>query len=78
MIEELEALGASESPSVEDAATEAAARLVDDLLLEHLGSRGTWIADVGRGHLLWSGGGSTKVLLVGHVDTVWPFGTTAR
>jgi glutamate carboxypeptidase len=78
VIEELEALVACESPSADDAATEAAARLVDDLLLDQLGSRGTWIADGGRGHLLWSGGGTTKVLLVGHVDTVWPFGTTAR
>ncbi len=78
MIEQLEALVACESPSADDAATEAAARLVDDLFLEHLGSRGTWIANGGRGHLLWSGGGATKVLLVGHVDTVWPFGTTAR
>ncbi|MCA1711975.1 MAG: M20 family metallopeptidase [Actinobacteria bacterium] len=78
MIEELEALVAVESPSADDAATEAAARLVDDLFLQHLGSRGTWIADGRRGHLLWSGGGDTRVVLVGHVDTVWPFGTTAR
>lgn len=78
MIDELAALVAEESPSADDAATEAAARLVDDLFLQHLGSRGSWIADGGRGHLLWSGGGETRVLLVGHVDTVWPFGTTAR
>ena len=78
MIDELEALVAVESPSADDAATEAAARLVDDMLLRHLGSRGTWIAENGRGHLLWSGGGETRVVLVGHVDTVWPFGTTDR
>jgi glutamate carboxypeptidase len=78
LIEELAALVAVESPSADDAATEAAARLVDDLLLQHLGSRGAWIAEGGRGHLLWSGGGETRVVLVGHVDTVWPFGTTAR
>lgn len=78
MIDELEALVRVESPSADDAATEAAARLVDDLFLEHLGSRGTWLADGTRGHLLWTGGGPTKVLLLGHVDTVWPFGTTAR
>ena len=78
MIDELEALVLVESPSADDAATEAAARVVDDLLLEHLGSRGTWLAEGTRGHLLWSGGGPTRVLLVGHVDTVWPFGTTAR
>ena len=78
MIEELEALVLVESPSADDAATESAARLVDDLFLTHLGSRGTWIADGPRGHLLWSGGGPVEVLLLGHVDTVWPTGTTAR
>lgn len=78
MLEELEALVAIESPSDDDAATERAARLVDDLLLAHLGSRGTWLAEGGRGHLLWSGGGEVEVLLVGHVDTVWPVGTLAR
>lgn len=78
MIEELEALVLAESPSADDAATEAAARLVDDLFLEHLGTRGAWIADGARGHLLWSGGGPVEVLLIGHVDTVWPSGTTSR
>ena len=78
MLEELEALVEVESPSADEAATERAARLVDDLLLAHLGSRGRWLADGGRGHLLWSGGGPVSVLLLGHVDTVWPTGTTAR
>jgi len=78
VIDELEALVAVESPSADDAATEACARLVDDLFLEHLGTRGSWLAEGTRGHLLWSGGGPTTVLLLGHVDTVWPFGTTSR
>lgn len=78
MIDQLEALVRVESPSSDAAATCEAARLLDDLLLEQLGSRGTWIADGPRGHLLWSGGGPTRVLLLGHVDTVWPLGTTAR
>lgn len=78
MIHELEALVRVESPSADDDATAEAARLVDDLFLEHLGSRGTWLADGPRGHLLWSGGGPLRVLLLGHVDTVWPLGTTAR
>jgi glutamate carboxypeptidase len=78
MLAELEALVRVESPSADDAATEQAARLVDDLLLAHLGSRATWLAEGGRGHLLWSGGGPVSVLLVGHVDTVWPTGTVAR
>ena len=78
MIEELEALVLVESPTSDAAATEQAGRLLDDLFLEHLGSRGEWLAEDGRGHLLWSGGGPVEVLLVGHVDTVWPLGTTAR
>jgi glutamate carboxypeptidase len=32
----------------------------------------------GRQHLVWRFGGGTRVLLVGHFDTVWPMGTLAR
>jgi glutamate carboxypeptidase len=32
----------------------------------------------GRTHLLLRGGGPPRVLLLGHVDTVWPMGTLAR
>jgi glutamate carboxypeptidase len=77
MLDELESLVAVESPSASDAATRAAADALDALLLTHLGTRGTWIG-ADRGHLLWSGGGTPRVLLLGHVDTVWPLGTTAR
>lgn len=77
MLNELEALVAVESPSASDLATRAAADALDDLLLDHLGSRATWIGGQ-RGHLLWSGRGQTRVLLLGHVDTVWPLGTVAR
>lgn len=78
MIEELEALVSAESPSADADATEAALRLVDDLLERHLGRRGTWRGCDGRAHLVWSGGGDARVVLVGHVDTVWPLGTTGR
>ena len=77
MIDALAALVEVESPSASDVATRAAADALDDLLLERLGSRGTWIGG-DRGHLLWSGGGRPQVLLLGHVDTVWPAGTLAR
>lgn len=77
MLDELEALVAVESPSDSDVATRAAADALDELLMDRLGSRATWIGEQ-RGHLLWSGGGQTRVLLLGHVDTVWPLGTTAR
>lgn len=77
MLDELAALVAVESPSSSETATRAAADVLDDLLLARTGSRGRWVGD-GRGHLLWSGGGPPRVLLLGHVDTVWPSGTTAR
>jgi glutamate carboxypeptidase len=77
MLEELEALVRIESPSESDSATREAAAALDDLLLSRLGTRGTWTGG-DRGHLLWSGGGDVRVLLLGHVDTVWPFGTTER
>ncbi|MDQ1713543.1 MAG: glutamate carboxypeptidase [Frankiaceae bacterium] len=77
MIEELGALVDCESPSADAAATRSCAGLVDDLFARHLGSRGRWVGDE-RGHLLWSGGGDVRVLLLGHVDTVWPAGTTQR
>src|SRR5262249_50528410 len=32
----------------------------------------------GRTHLRWRFGPETRVLLVGHLDTVWPMGTGAR
>jgi glutamate carboxypeptidase len=78
VIDELEALVSVESPTSDAASTEQGCRLVDDLFEQHLGSRAEWVVEQGRGHLLWSGGGPTTVLLVGHVDTVWPLGTTAR
>ena len=77
MIDALAALVEVESPSSSDTATRAAADALDDLLNDRLGSRGTWVGG-DRGHLLWLGGGSPRVLLLGHVDTVWPAGTLAR
>lgn len=77
MLDELAALVEVESPSASETATRAAADLLDDLLHARTGRRGTWVGD-GRGHLLWSGGGTPRVLLLGHVDTVWPAGTLER
>jgi len=77
LVDGLAALVAVESPSSSDSATRAAADVLDDLLLDRLGSRGQWVGG-DRGHLLWRGDGPTRVLLLGHVDTVWPLGTIAR
>lgn len=67
-----------ESPSTDLAATSAGAAAADDLLTSLLGSRAERLEDAGRVHLRWSGGGPTRVVLVMHVDTVWPMGTLAR
>ena len=67
-----------ESPSLDLVATAAAAGAADDLVLDLLGSRCERYDDDGRVHLCWSGGGPARVVLVTHVDTVWPLGTLGR
>ena len=78
LLEQLEALVAVESPSTDLAATASAAKRADELVTSLLGSPAELLEDGGRVHLRWSGGGPTKLVLVMHVDTVWPMGTLAR
>ncbi|MFB9905672.1 M20 family metallopeptidase [Allokutzneria oryzae] len=78
MIEDLEALVSVESPSDDLAATAAGARAVASVGERLLGVPPEVIVIDGRTHLRWSFGGPTKVLLLGHQDTVWPLGTLAR
>ena len=51
---------------------------MDDLALELLGTRAERCVVDGRVHLRWRFGSADRVLLVGHLDTVWPTGTVAR
>ncbi len=74
MLEALEALVTAESPSGDDAALRACAAVVCSVLDARLGGG----AQVVGGHVVWSGGGPTRVLVLGHYDTVWPLGTVAR
>ena len=79
MVELLAALVAAESPSSQPDAVAACARLVSDAGASLLGEKAEEIVVDGRTHLRWRfGSGPTRVALVGHVDTVWPLGTTAR
>jgi glutamate carboxypeptidase len=78
LVDDLAALVGVESPSLDLAATAAAADATDDLVAELLGSRCERHEDAGRVHLSWSGGGAARVVIVTHVDTVWPTGTLAR
>lgn len=78
LLEHLESLVAVESPSTDLSATARGADAADTLVKELLGTPCERVESDGRVHLRWSGGGETRVVLVMHVDTVWPIGTTAR
>ncbi|MDT7572850.1 MAG: glutamate carboxypeptidase [Actinomycetota bacterium] len=78
MLEHLSELVGIETPSSEPRAAAAGIDLVDELCTRLLGSAGTRVVVDEREHLVWRGGGPTRVLVLGHVDTVWPLGTTAR
>ena len=78
MVEALEVLVMTESPSAEPEACESCLSMADGLALELLGRRGEQVDADGRRHLRWRFGDRASVLLVGHLDTVWPLGTVAR
>src|SRR5687768_5116602 len=78
MINALEALVAVESPSSDLAATTACANVARSLAHDLLGNDGEFIQIEGRSHLRWRFGPQAKVVLLGHLDTVWPTGTLAR
>ncbi|WP_310521877.1 M20/M25/M40 family metallo-hydrolase [Agromyces aerolatus] len=66
-----------ESPSSDLAAVAASARTLAALGTELLGRAPEVVELEGRTHLRWRFGASTRVLLVGHHDTVWPLGSLA-
>jgi glutamate carboxypeptidase len=76
--DELAALVMCESPSRVPEAVEQCAALTAELGAGWLGKAPEVIRVDGHPHLLWSFGGPTKVLVLGHYDTVWPLGTTER
>jgi glutamate carboxypeptidase len=77
LIEELGALVGCESPSADLAATAACADLVEQIGRGRLGAAPERVVTDGRVHLRWRFG-RTRVVLLGHFDTVWPLGTLAR
>jgi len=78
MLAALRALVEAESPSADPAACLACAEVADRLAYELLGVRAERIESGGRIHLRWRFGVQPRVLLIGHLDTVWPAGTLAR
>ena len=79
MVDLLEALVAAESPSTDPGAVAACGRLVADAAVGLLGEKPEEVVVDGRTHLRWRfGAGPSDVVLIGHLDTVWPHGTLAR
>ena len=78
MVAELGALVRCESPSADRAATRRCAGLFSDLALPYLRAEPEWLVVDGVTHLRWRLGdprASARVLLLGHIDTVWPVGS---
>jgi glutamate carboxypeptidase len=75
---QLERLVMAESPSEDVPLTHACADVVADLVHEVLGERPQRLEVAGRPHLLLRSGAERPVLLLAHLDTVWPAGTTAH
>jgi glutamate carboxypeptidase len=78
MVAGLEALVTTESPSADLEACASCAAVADGLAAELVGRPAERVVVDGRTHLRWRFGGQTRVLIVGHLDTVWPLGTLAR
>jgi glutamate carboxypeptidase len=77
MIDDLRGLVEVESPSLEPDAVERSASAVAALIERRLGSPAQLVASVAGPHVHWRGGDESRVLLVGHHDTVFPLGTLA-
>ena len=78
MVDDLGALVSVESPSEDVVACRAAVDAAAVLGAALLGERPEVVEVSGRAHLRWRFGRAGRVLLVGHLDTVWPLGTLAE
>lgn len=78
MVADLERLVMVETPTEDLQAVQRGCAVVADLTAELLGERPRKIVVEGRPHLLLQTSATPKVLLLGHLDTVWPVGTTVR
>ena len=77
MLADLELLVNTESPSLDlDLIADSASTLAA-LIESRLGSPAETVESANGPHVRWRGGGTPKVLIVGHHDTVFPAGTVA-
>lgn len=78
MIEDLRTLVEVESPSRDVKALTASAKAVAGVIENRLGGQAVLIESEAGPHVHWSAGGTPKVLILGHHDTVFPLGTLER
>ena len=77
LLSDIRALVECESPSSDLSAVARSAAVVERVGTARLGVEPDWIVVDGRTHLRWRIGGGSRVLLLGHHDTVWPLGSLA-
>jgi glutamate carboxypeptidase len=78
MLDAVAALVEVESPSTDRTATAACADVLAAMGADLLGAAPERVDVDGCPHLRWDLGGGGRVVLLGHLDTVWPLGTLAR
>ncbi|MEU1227862.1 M20 family metallopeptidase [Streptomyces sp. NPDC005828] len=78
MLDDLRTLVEIESPSRDLDAIGASAAAVATVIEKRLGGQATLIDSAAGPHVHWNGGGSPRVLVLGHHDTVFPLGTLER
>lgn len=78
MVDDLRSLVEVESPSEDLAACRAVVDAAAVLGERLLGRAPEVLVAEDRPHLRWRFGGEGRVLVVGHLDTVWPLGTLSR
>ncbi|MFP1629716.1 M20 family metallopeptidase [Streptomyces sp. 5K101] len=75
MLADLRRLVEVESPSRDLAALQESAEAVAEILEKRLGGKAVLLPGEAGTHVRWSGGGTPRVLVLGHHDTVFPKGT---
>ena len=78
MLNDLERLVNTESPSLALDALAASAADLAALITERTGREPRIVDGAAGPHVHWTGGGEPRVLILGHHDTVFPFGTVAE
>lgn len=78
LVSDLRRLIEVESPSLDIEALTQSAENLASLIAERTGRPATIVAGEAGPHVHWSGGGESRVLILGHHDTVFPIGALAE